>query len=369
LSFPKITFGIIVLNGEPFLRYNLQALYPYAHQIIVVEGACQTAVAISTPDGHSLDDTREMLSQFKAESDPQDKLVIVQAEDDGKPDGFWQEKDEMSQAYARRASGDWLWQVDYDEFYLEADLQRLGAFLAQNPQAKGVSLPFIQFWGSFHSIEGGRLMDYDYRYIDRIFRWKPGYRYTHHRPPTVVDEHGVNLRTQPGWVDYREIKHMGIAMRHYTYILPKQAHQKVGYYATASWTDDFRNENQWLQDGFLKIKDPYHIGEYGSRKYEWLERYDGPHPRAIQDLLDDIQSGKVDTPLRPTQDIDDLLASPSYRLGKMWRRFELFVTWHTVIQHRVVLHKIGARLLGESGLNRLVQTLRSLRSGNKGDIS
>ena len=37
---PSITFGMIVLNGEPFVRYNLRALYPFAHQIIVVEGVC-----------------------------------------------------------------------------------------------------------------------------------------------------------------------------------------------------------------------------------------------------------------------------------------------------------------------------------------
>jgi hypothetical protein len=38
---PRITFGMIVLNGEPFMRYNLQAIYPFAHQIIVVEGAVE----------------------------------------------------------------------------------------------------------------------------------------------------------------------------------------------------------------------------------------------------------------------------------------------------------------------------------------
>ena len=35
----QVTFGTIVLNGEPFTRHNLRALYPFAHQIIVVEGA------------------------------------------------------------------------------------------------------------------------------------------------------------------------------------------------------------------------------------------------------------------------------------------------------------------------------------------
>ena len=28
---PKVTFGIIVLNGEPFVRYCLRSLYPFAH--------------------------------------------------------------------------------------------------------------------------------------------------------------------------------------------------------------------------------------------------------------------------------------------------------------------------------------------------
>ena len=45
---PKITFGMIVLNGEPFIKYNLRALYPYAHQIIVVEGACPSSASVAT---------------------------------------------------------------------------------------------------------------------------------------------------------------------------------------------------------------------------------------------------------------------------------------------------------------------------------
>ena len=34
---------MIVLNGLPFLRHDLCALYPFAHQIIVVEGAAPGA--------------------------------------------------------------------------------------------------------------------------------------------------------------------------------------------------------------------------------------------------------------------------------------------------------------------------------------
>jgi hypothetical protein len=48
-SHPTITFGMIVLDGMPFLPYNLRALYPFAHQIIVVEGASPGAAVIAGP--------------------------------------------------------------------------------------------------------------------------------------------------------------------------------------------------------------------------------------------------------------------------------------------------------------------------------
>ena len=70
-AFPRITFGMIVLNGEPFLRYNLRALYPFAHQIIVVEGAAPGAAAIATPDGHSRDGTLHTLRLFREKEDPE----------------------------------------------------------------------------------------------------------------------------------------------------------------------------------------------------------------------------------------------------------------------------------------------------------
>ena len=73
----KITFGIIVLNGEPFTRYNLRALYPFAHEIIVAEGASSKAACVATPEGHSTDGTLEILRQFKEKGDPDNKLTIV----------------------------------------------------------------------------------------------------------------------------------------------------------------------------------------------------------------------------------------------------------------------------------------------------
>lgn len=94
-QFPQITFGMIVLNGLPFIKYNLKGLYPYAHQIIVVEGACKSASTIADENGHSNDGTLEELKIFKSEFDKEDKITIVTAEDDGKPNGFWNENAEF----------------------------------------------------------------------------------------------------------------------------------------------------------------------------------------------------------------------------------------------------------------------------------
>ena len=75
--------------------------------------------------------------------------MIVCAEDEGHPDGFWPgEKDEMSQAYAKRASGYWLWQVDVDEFYLPDDTERVVSMLHSQPQISQVPFFVKTFSGS-----------------------------------------------------------------------------------------------------------------------------------------------------------------------------------------------------------------------------
>jgi hypothetical protein len=47
LKLPRIAFGMIVLNGEPFTQYNLRSLYPCAYQIVVAEGIYRMAVVLA----------------------------------------------------------------------------------------------------------------------------------------------------------------------------------------------------------------------------------------------------------------------------------------------------------------------------------
>jgi hypothetical protein len=307
----KISFGMIVLNGEPFLRYNLRSLYPFAHQIIVVEGACPGAAAVATSDGHSTDGTLELLNEFKRLEDPDNKLIIVHAVDDGYVDGFWPEKDEMSRGYASRATGDYLWQVDSDEFYQEEQMLRLLSILeTERPDA--VSFPTITFWGGLHYIADSFYMIRDNaREYHRLFAWGPGYSYKTHRPPTVVDANGVDTRRKK-WLRAADLRRLGIFHYHYSLLFPLQVFNKVSYYQGRD--KDKIKIDSWEESVYRRLEKPFrahnvyqHIG--------WLERFSGQHPAFVVKMMEDIEAGKLAVQLRGTTDVEVLLGRWSYRLS------------------------------------------------------
>ncbi len=272
-SRPRVTFGIIVLNGEPFTKYALRALYPYAHEIIVAEGAAPGARNIANPDGHSRDGTLEALRQFKAEEDPGGKVTIVTAEDDGHPDGFWPgEKDEQSRAYARRATGDYLWQVDIDEFYRDEEMQRVLAMLEADPGIDAMSFRQITFWGAPDYVADGWYLRRGAADYHRLFRWGSGFEYRTHRPPTVVDATGRDLRTGH-WIDATATVALGLRLYHYSLLLPKQVIEKCDYYATADWARR-TGAIEWANDAYLSLNRPYRVHNVFAYP-SWLERHHG----------------------------------------------------------------------------------------------
>ena len=320
-NLPRISFGIIVLNGEPFIRYTLRALYPFAHQIIVVEGAVPGAKNIATPAGHSRDSTLDSLRHFKETEDPADKLIIVTRA------GFWSEKDEMSQAYAARASGDYLWQVDVDEFYQPVDLQAICDMLRAQPSISAVSFKTLTFWGaptyrvdSWHKRRGAS----EYH---RLFKWGPGYRYVTHRPPTVIDAQGRDLRDLH-WLRADALAARDIYLYHYSLLLPKQVLEKCDYYSQADWarrTDALK----WAEETYLALRDPYHahnVHDFPGCLY----RYRGAHPPQVSQMWRDITRADSPYSIRQTDDIEALLNSRRYQIGRalvmaanrpaLWRR-------------------------------------------------
>lgn len=305
---PRITFGIIVLNGEPFTRYCLRALYPFAHQIIVVEGACPGAKRVATPEGHSIDGTLGVLKRFKAEEDPDDKVQIVTR------DGFWHEKDEMSQAYAARATGEYLWQVDIDEFYKPDDIRAIMAMLIKDPTISAVSFEQFQFWGGFSSYVDSWRLRGGMNTFHRLFRWGPGYVYETHRPPTVLSPDGIDTR-KIHWVSGAKTAQRGIRLYHYSFVFPKEVRNKSEYYAR-TFPVYLAHMEHWAERVFLSLRRPFAVDHIMSGP-SWLERFVGTHPPLIEALRSDIESGRIDVEVRRTDDIERLLLSPWYRLGKI----------------------------------------------------
>lgn len=315
-NMPKISFGMIVLNGEPFIPYNLRSLYPFAHEIIVVEGACPSAAKVASLEGHSLDGTLESLYKFKEQEDPENKLVIVTAEELGKIDGFWSEKSEMSQAYAQKATGNFLWQIDSDEFYKAEDMIKVINFLSDNPDVTEVSFRTKTFWGGLNYSVNGILLKLGDQDFHRLFAWGEGYKYVSHRPPTVINSEGINVINLKS-ISANKMAKKGVFMHHYEYLFPHQVRNKSEYYANAPHCKGLRPEASWAEDCYMKLGNPYRVHNI-YKWISWLEKYNGNHPEQIVKLIDDIKSGIKNTELRETTDIEILLDKNSYKIGKIY---------------------------------------------------
>jgi hypothetical protein len=346
---PRFTFGMIVLNGEPFVRYALDALYPHAHEIIVVEGAAPAAATVATATGHSTDSTLATLHTYKRERDPEAKLTIVTAEDQGHAHGFWPgEKHEQSAAFAERATGDYLWQVDVDEFYRPEDIETVRGILARDPSITQMAFKQVTFWGAPRYCVDGIYLRRGAGIYHRLFKWGPGYRYINHRPPTVVDAAGCDLRRRH-FVDASVLAARGVILYHYSLLFPKQVIEKNRYYGAAAWAERPHAE-AWTEAAYLKLERPYRVHNVDSFP-SWLERFSGAHPPAAIHMWQDALAGRLGIECRPTGDIERLLRSPSYRAGRM------------LLKASAIVGASRAGLLATRGINWARGRMRDLRSG------
>ena len=314
---PRVSFGIIVLNGEPFTKYCLRSLYPYAHEIIVVEGASPGGAGVATAEGHSLDSTLDALREFKNEEDPDDKVTIVTAEDAGHHDGFWPgEKLEQSRAYATRTTGDYLWQVDIDEFYRDDDMVAVLCALEHDRTVTAVSFKMLTFWGRPEYMVDGWDLRRGKDHYHRLFKWGSGYRYVSHRPPTVCDGRGVDLREQ-NWLDVPATMALGVRLFHYSLLLPKQVREKGEYYKHAPHSRNvYVHWDSWMTQSYFTTARPYRVHNL-PRYPSWLLRYHGDHPEQVRRMMSDIRAGRVSAELRRTDDVERLLRSWWYPLGRL----------------------------------------------------
>ena len=310
---PKITFGIIVLNGEPFTRYCLRSIYPFAYEIIVVEGGHEDTKSVCTPDGHSVDNTLEILYKFKEEEDVENKLTIITR------NGFWPKKDELgndrtpqSRAYADCATGDYLWQIDIDEFYCFDDMLRIIDLLQNNPTITTISFPTHTFWGDINYTADSWALRRGAKYYHRLFKWSADYKYLTHEPPTIIDKNGIDLRSKH-WITGEMMEKKNIFMYHYSLLFPWQVEQKVKVYKDEK-PESCDKIIDWAANNYFKLSHPYHV--HNIYRYPgWLLRFKGEHPKEVKNMMKDIVRGDIKAEIRQTEDVEQLLNKWWYPIG------------------------------------------------------
>ena len=110
----RFSFITIVLNGRPFLTSALEAVYDFAHEIILVEGAVESCRFAADAQGKSIDGTLDDIKKFP---DPLKKIKLIQ--------GLWPEKNEMQDEALKLVTGDYVWLMDSDEIYKQEDLKKV----------------------------------------------------------------------------------------------------------------------------------------------------------------------------------------------------------------------------------------------------
>jgi hypothetical protein len=165
--------------------------------------------------------------------------------------------------------------------------------------------------------------------IYRVFKWENGYRYISHRPPTVINEAGINLK-EINFLNASKTREMGIYMFHYSFVFPKQVDEKVEYYQNSEWSKSLQTK-WWANEVYYKFKHPYKAF-INTHFPGWIERVEIDHPLQIQLLIKDLGESMSHIKLRQIDDLKAITGSFRYMLSckllkivqpldEIWKRY------------------------------------------------
>lgn len=243
----RITFFMIVFEGEDYLEANLKQIYPHAYQMLIAEGAVELMAKLK---GYfrSRDRTVQIINGFP---DPEHKIKLVQV---NRP---WKDKCEMKNELLKYARGEILWQVDVDEFYRHEDIERIRDSFRKDTALDVATFTAFHFWYDLdhYRQDGGRWKTKNLR----VFRNKGKIYSRFHGFP---DRDGKPYNNK-----YFKAKDFGTIRFHYGYV---------------------RNKKR-IEDkiNFMCLRDPKLAESYRKNLEEWLrgkvkvEEFKGKHPEAI----------------------------------------------------------------------------------------
>jgi hypothetical protein len=267
----KLSIQTIVFNAESILpkdmlRKNIEQWVEIADEIIIVEGATKALTRPFdgdaqnfTPDGKSTDATRDILQTLEKEHS---KIKLILA------NGFWNGKTAMCNAASKIATGDYLWQVDQDEFYHENDIPKILNILEKyKPDA--VHFYANHFWGGYWTIMDNNQPWGNGQPWMRIFKNVPGSHWISHEPPEYQLADGT-VCNKGHVINREQTDSMGIKMFHYGYVNKSQVDFKAKFYRNSQYVSLW---DKWLLNNntpILKSVTTPFLGE---------------HPKCIQTYL------------------------------------------------------------------------------------
>ena len=279
----KITYGIIVLNGDFLLRQVLDSIYDSAHAICIAEGS----VKYWREQGviNSTDETIRIIKEFP---DKENKIRLVQ--------GTWNEKTDQCQAWFNLVpeDTDYVWCVDSDEIHTAENIEKVKQYLNDK---KPTSLGFQSdsFYGGFEYIIGGFEREHSFK---RILQYKKYSTYLTHRQPTLA-LNGYPIKGND-ILGSQLFKDTGVSMWHGSYISPKQVYEKIRYYENSViskgncipnyFKDVYMN---WVThpDKRIEIEKKWNgVQEFmpHARGACFTEKYKGKHPLVISVSMSEL---------------------------------------------------------------------------------
>ena len=269
----KITMGLIVFDAIRFLPRDmlvkcLTNMYPHMHEIIVVEGAVLARTGHFdgdttswTKNGKCTDSTIKTIREFP---DPEKKIKLIES------NGFWDGKPDQMNQYVKRATGDYIWYVDADEFYKTEDIIKIKEMLTQlKPDC--VMFYAQHFWGDFKNVvppeETRWGNDIPWQ---RIHRNERGAKWQRVEPPEYIL--GDGKRADQGAVITRDMtRTAGIFLYHYGYVCWQQSEFKAKFFRNPAkkvlWEAWQHNHNISIVNGAKTVP------------------FTGTHPEIIKDYL------------------------------------------------------------------------------------
>lgn len=274
----RIAFFSIVLNGSPWIRLNIESIYPFASQIFIIEGAEKRAEGYCTVDGHSIDDTLRDIDYLKS-IDTEKKIIII------KNSRIWNGKTEMCNSFLHLVKADYLWQLDIDEFYKQEDIQKVKKFLGEHPETTCVQFYAKYFIGSFESISIGEFGNSPHEW-NRIFKVNKYCKWLRHAPPKLVDTRTGRPMDEIDLLTRDATRGMGIYMYHYSYVTQKDIVFKEKFYHTPDLVEYLTRVKREIDTKSYPIRLVHQ--KFAERGDVYLVKFDGEHPLPIKNNLADL---------------------------------------------------------------------------------